>query len=648
MVLSTTRPNGLSSTLRTRSPGIASEATPASAFELAASEALARLKVTVKVKVVPPPRRGATTISPPIARASAFTDDSPSPAPPKRDAMLTLACENGRNRRLISLSVSPIPLSEIANETATLPLWPSIGSTASATPPASVNFTALSIRFSNAARRRTGSPTTSAGSSSEISTWDCRPFAAARPASESPALRASTRRSKKSCRTPAAARPPFAASTNNVARLARCSAPALMVSTQRRSRSSRSDVASRLLMARIPVSGVRTSCANAASAASTIPGAGIAAARLLRALPEATPGALFLSDRLFDGRVMRSERDFGGMIPTLANLTMPRPGCGSHAGGIFQLFQLGIVLPQLRQTHEAADIGRRRSRGAQFAQARGQGRLREFSPRIIEDEAVVPVGGWRQTEQSLQEPMDAGRPEQVLPPHRFCHALQRVVDHHREVIAGRRLPAREDDIPPGLRPGGHRAGLAIGTCAALDPAEIAGALTCRRHVEPQRIGRARFKQPRALLGRERFRRAVIERRAVGIARPRRLRLLQRYQSRDLGTALETRINQALGDEFIDRIAIFRKVFRLPPHRLLPPDAEPAEVFINRGLEFRLAAGGVDILDAKQKSPAGPARGIEIQQRRISVAEMQMAVRARRKTEDGRRHGVLNTCRCRTS
>jgi hypothetical protein len=171
----------------------------------------------------------------------------------------------------------------------------------------------------------------------------------------------------------------------------------------------------------------------------------------------------------------------------------------------------------------------------------------------------------------------------------------------------------------------------------LDPAEIAGALTCRRHVEPQRIGHARFKQSRALIGRQRFRGAGIERCAVGIARPGSLGLLQRYQSRNLGAALETRINQALGDESIDRIAIFRKVFRLPPHRLLPPDAEPAEVFINRGFEFRLAAGGVDILDAKQKSPTGPARQIEIQQRRISVAEMQVAVRARRKAEDRRRH-----------
>ncbi len=214
--------------------------------------------------------------------------------------MLTLAWENGRNRRLISASVRPIPLSETAKATPILPLTPRTSTPPSATPPCSVNFTALSIRFSSAARSRTGSPTTSAGSFSEISTADRRPFAAARPASESPALRASARRSNRSCRTPACRCRLFAASTNRVARLARCSAPALMVSTQRRSRSSRSDVASRSLMARMPVSGVRTSCAKAASAASTIPEAAVpwrschsALAARLRTSRRGTPEARF-------------------------------------------------------------------------------------------------------------------------------------------------------------------------------------------------------------------------------------------------------------------------------------------------------------------------------------------------------------------
>jgi hypothetical protein len=77
--------------------------------------------------------------------------------------------------------------------------------------------------------------------------------------------------------------------------------------------------------------------------------------------------------------------------------------------------------------------------------------------------------------------------------------------------------------------------------------------------------------------------------------------------------------------------------RLPPHRFFPADAEPGEVLIDRGLEFRLAPGRVDILDTQQKSPAGLPRQIKVQQRRISVAEMQIAVRTRGKTENGWRH-----------
>src|SRR4051794_25222795 len=96
-----------------------------------------------------------------------------------------------------------------------------------------------------------------------------------------------------------------------------------MVSTQRRSRSPRSEVESRSLMARIPVSGVRTSCANAASAASTMPGpAGLVEllGGRLRDLRALTPEARFLGGRtLGDGilsdPVRRRERDFSAMIP---------------------------------------------------------------------------------------------------------------------------------------------------------------------------------------------------------------------------------------------------------------------------------------------------------------------------------------------
>ena len=74
---------------------------------------------------------------------------------------------------------------------------------------------------------------------------------------------------------------------------------------------------------------------------------------------------------------------------------------------------------------------------------------------------------------------------------------------------------------------------------------------------------------------------------------------------------------------------------LPPHRLLPGDAEPGEVLVDRRLVFRPAARRVDVLDAQQQPPAGGARHLDIEQRRQRMAEMQIAVRARREAENGR-------------
>jgi hypothetical protein len=122
-------------------------------------------------------------------------------------------------------------------------------------------------------------------------------------------------------------------------------------------------------MARIPVSGVRTSWANAASAASTMPGPTVFIARVLatrlRALPEARPEARFFDGRFFTDRVVRRERDVAAMIPlTLAVSTMPRPGATSHAeGGFFPCNPPGARLPwieaasRIRQADQTADIG---------------------------------------------------------------------------------------------------------------------------------------------------------------------------------------------------------------------------------------------------------------------------------------------------
>src|SRR5882757_8100349 len=496
MALSTTRPNGLSSTLSSLSgrwPG--SDISPSAPLPPAALEARARVSVTASVKVVPPPRRAATMMSPPIARAICLTDASPRPAPPNREAMLTLACENGRNSRLTSLSERPMPLSDIAKATPTLPLAPRSGVAVSAMAPCSVNFAALSIRFSSAARSRTGSPTTNAGSFSEISTDHCSPLAAARPASESPTLRASARRSNRSCRTLARVSRLRAASTNSVARLDRCSAPALMVSAQRRSRSSRSDVDKRLLMARMPVSGVRTSWANAASAASTMPGPDTAA-RLRRGLVGSFLAGSFLA-RFFTGRFLgnafeRCTRGFVAMVPCPTV-----PACHVTAARVTGGFAV-VTAGKLRQLHQPPDIRRSCPGRAQLTQTGGPGRFRELLPRRVRHQPMMTVNRSRQPQQRLQQPVHAGRPEQVPAPHHVRDRLQRVVDHHRQMIAGRRLLTRQDDVAPGFRPGDDGTVVAVGAFAKLGPAEIACLHAGRRHVEAKRIGHAGCDQPLAL------------------------------------------------------------------------------------------------------------------------------------------------------
>src|SRR5216683_674953 len=73
---------------------------------------------------------------------------------------------------------------------------------------------------------------------------------------------------------------------------------------------------------------------------------------------------------------------------------------------------------------------------------------------------------------------------------------------------------------------------------------------------------------------------------------------------------------------------------LPAHRLLPLQIEPGEVLIDRGLVFRPAARGVDVLDPQQQSAGRYPCPVGVEQRRQRMAEMQIAVRRRREAENG--------------
>src|SRR6187431_2274814 len=101
-------------------------------------------------------------------------------------------------------------------------------------------------------------------------------------------------------------------------------------------------------------------------------------------------------------------------------------------------------------------------------------------------------------------------------------------------------------------------------------------------------------------------------------------------ARDVGAALEAWIDEPLRLKSCQRIAIGVEILGLAPYRLLPGNPEPVEVLVDRLLELRAAARGVDILHAQQEPSADVARHLEIDQRRERVTEMQIAVRARRK------------------
>src|SRR5499427_3342103 len=107
------------------------------------------------------------------------------------------------------------------------------------------------------------------------------------------------------------------------------------------------------------------------------------------------------------------------------------------------------------------------------------------------------------------------------------------------------------------------------------------------------------------------------------------------QARDLAAALEARIDKSLKPR--ERRAVIVEMRALAAHGLLPCDAEPRQVFIDRRFVLRPAARRVDILDAQQEPAAGRARHLEIDERRERMADMQIAVRARREAEDGSAH-----------
>ena len=308
-------------------------------------------------------------------------------------------------------------------------------------------------------------------------------------------------------------------------------------------------------------------------------------------------------------------------------------GCGSHAEGSFPT---DVERSKLWQADDAANVGRRRSSGAKFAQDPW---LRSIS--------TASVRRCRESDDGAGRPARAGRATLAA------------------AGAGWSTRTNPGRVPPRSRLAGHRRSRPKGDSWSASP----GAPGRRRPMHPdgRRSRRSRRRVPRpARSSRDRRRRrgpppsraampgarpiqpgapagraqamlprrdsAVPRRGRAAMASPRFPAVPPGWQTRH---GSQNWIDQAEPDQALDRPAVVDEMLRLPSHRGLPGNPEPAEVFIDRGLEFRLAAGRVDILDAQQKPAAGLTGQVEIQQGRIGVAQMKVTVRARRKAEDGR-------------
>ena len=209
--------------------------------------------------------------------------------------------------------------------------------------------------------------------------------------------------------------------------------------------------------------------------------------------------------------------------------------------------------------------------------------------------------------------------------------LRGVVHDDAEVIAARRVLAREDDVAPYLRPRGDD-DAAVAFAELLDLQRRRRRRARSRHVEAQGESRARSGAVVGIADRQSPASAGYQEGAVGIARRRRRR---RRAGAQVRARAEAAVEQAFGGERIDRAAIGRRPRRLPRRLAVEPHAEPGEIRARRRHESLARARRVDVLDPQRQFPAEFAGRLLVAQRPIGVTEVQTAVRGRRESEADR-------------
>ena len=245
--------------------------------------------------------------------------------------------------------------------------------------------------------------------------------------------------------------------------------------------------------------------------------------------------------------------------------------------------------------------------------ANGGARSRFASRRPSGDQRMMRIGRGRQVEQRLKQPMDVRRGEQVAAADHVGDPLRGVVHGDREVIARRRILAREYHVA-------LRSRIARHACPVIAPFERPGPGERRRHVEPPAMRCLR----------------------VAVARPagagvRRVRPVRRRQARrDLRACTPAAVEQAHRAQPPERCLVPREPRRLEDDRPVVVEAEPRQILDDPRDMLGTAAGPVDILDPQQEAPARIACRAMRQRRRQRVTQMQRSGRARREA-GGDRH-----------
>src|SRR5262249_42033519 len=112
----------------------------------------------------------------------------------------------------------------------------------------------------------------------------------------------------------------------------------------------------------------------------------------------------------------------------------------------------------------------------------------EFLSLRVENEAVMGIGRSREPEQRLEQPLDMGRREEIVPARHQRYALVRIIDHDGQVITRRQVLAGGGDIAEKLGTRNLGTGFSVRTFPRFLEAELIDKGARLGDVEAQRVG----------------------------------------------------------------------------------------------------------------------------------------------------------------